>query len=183
MRPAHLIALLCAAVLLAGCGSDDEEPGPGIPADLVAQFNQQLDLVRERLEVTRDTEKIGSCNDIELKSIPDLEALTEQVPDDTDPEIRDTLEQGISRLRELASQECSDLEDELDSQTNTTPEETVPEETTPPETETTPPETETTPPETTPEQQKKDKDKGGGGATPPGQGGGGLPAPLPGDGD
>ena len=49
----HLTALLgTAALLLAGCGSDDER-GPGIPSDLAAEITRQLDLAQDRLDVTR----------------------------------------------------------------------------------------------------------------------------------
>jgi len=187
VRPRHLLALIGAAILLAGCGSGDDERGPGVPSDLARQIAAQLDLVQDRIDVTRDTDKIGSCNDIELKSAPDIDRLIALLPEDTDPEIVDTLEQGVARLRELASQECSDLEGRIDQNTDTTPAETVPEETAPEETDTQPPETI---PETVPEEEatpgggkeKKDKDNGGG-AVPPGQGGGGAPAPLPGESD
>ena len=181
-RLRHLPVLLGAAALLAGCGSSDEERGPGIPSDLVQKITRQLDLVRDRIDVTRDTDKIGSCNDIELKSIPDIERLIAEAPEDTDQEIVDALEQGIVRLRELASQECSDLEDQIDQNTDTAPEETQPQETvteTVPE-ETTPPETETQPQETTPQdpQGRGPEDQG-----PPGQGGGGAAPPSDGEGD
>ena len=168
-----------AAALVAGCGSDDDEPGPGIPSDLVRQISTQLDLIQDRLDVTRDTDKIGSCNDIELKSIPDIETLMTGIPDDTDPEIVDALEQGIARLRELASQECSDLEDQIGQETETTPEETTPQETVtetvPPET--TPEETNTEPQQTTP-QDNGSQGRGPQGEGPPGQGGGGTVPPA-----
>lgn len=184
-RLRHLAAV-GAAAMLAGCGSSDDERGPGIPSELVQQITRQLDLVQDRIDVTRETDKVGSCNDVELRSIPDIEGLAAQVPKDTDPEIVDALEQGIVRLRELASQECSDLENRVDQNTETTPPETIPQETvteTAPQ-ETTPQETETQPQEQTPGNGKEKKDKGNDGdATPPGQGGGGAPAPLPGEGN
>ena len=180
-RLRHIAAVAGAAALLAGCGADDEPKGKGIPAESVAELVKRLEEVQRRFDEGVDNDNVGACNDIESDSIPGIETAVAGLPSDVDPDIREALENGIQRLRELAQEGCSGVEP---AETETTPEETVTVETTPTETETTPTETETTPSdEVPPGQQKKDKKKDNDGATPPGQGGGGLPAPLPGDGD
>ena len=178
---AHLTALLGAAVLVAGCGSDDEPEGKGIPAESAATLQQRLEEIQRRFDdATDSTPNVGACNDIERDSVRVIRSTVASLPNDVDPDVRDTLEAGIERLRELVRDGCADVEP---AETETMPEEAPPPETPPEQTATEPEEatTETTPSEEPPGQQKKDKDNGGG--TPPGQGGGGLPAPLPEEGD
>ena len=198
IRPrAQLLALLAGTTLLVapGCGSDEEEPGPGIPREAAAQLSRELDLVQERVDVTRERSAPGSCRDVESKSYPDIERIVEGLPDDTDPDVRRALERSIDRLKELTESECADLIEEIEKRR----EETTPPVAPPPQPEPPPEQTqpETQPPETQPEEkdpknEEKDEDKdqgegnGDGGLGPPGQGppgqdGGGQPAPAPGE--
>ena len=178
---AHLTALLGAAVLLAGCGSDDEPEGKGIPAQPAATLQERLDEVQRRFDEATRNGNVGACNDIQNDSFKAIDATVAQLPDDVDPDVRETLEDGLRRLEEQTRQGCADVEPQ---ETDTTPEQAPPPETPPEHTDTEPEETttETTPSEEPPGQKKKDKDNGAGG-TPPGQGGGGLPAPLPEEGE
>ncbi len=177
---AALTALLAAVAIVAGCGDDNEPKGKGIPPEAVAALEGRLDEIQRRFDdATDETPNVGACNDIQSDSFKAVTTTVSQLPDDVDPEIRDTLEAGLQRLQELTEEGCAEVEP---AETDTTPTDTAPPQTTPDETETEPEEeTETTPPEQPPGQRKKDKDKGNGGT--PGQGGGGLPAPLPGGGD
>lgn len=195
---APLAALMAGAVLLAGagCGSEDEEPGPGIPRAAANQLSRELDLVQERIDVTREQSAPGSCNDIESKSYPDIQRILEALPGDTDPDVRRALERSIDRLKELTEAECSELVEEIEKRQDEAP----PPVTTPPPAPapvpTTPQPTET---EEQPKEKEKEKDKeqeqqpdegdgenggggGPGGQGPPGQGGGGQPAPPADDG-
>lgn len=198
MIPRHrqLAALAAGVALLAaaGCGSDDEETAPGIPRASAQQLRRELDLVQDRLDVTRRDGPIGSCNDIDAKSYRDIRALIEGLPDDTDPEVRRALEQSIERLKELTDAECEQLATEIrDRREATTPEPTP--QPPPIQTETTPEQTdtqETVPDEKKPKKPKKPKDNGNGddggddpqpgGTEVPGTGGGGQIAP-PAEGD
>ena len=170
----------------AGCGSDDES-GPGIPSTSAAQLSRELDLLRTRIDVTRERSAPGSCKDIETKSYPDIQRILDGLPDDTDSDVRGALEDSIDRLKELADSECSDLIEDIEQRR----EETTPEVTTPPpvQTQTTPPpetQTETTPPqETTEEQPQEDQQNGNGNGNGNGQDNGqsgGQPAPPAGQG-
>lgn len=150
----YLVALLGAAALLPGCGGDDEPKGKGIPADDVAALQERLDEVQRRF----DANNPGACEDIDNDSFKAIEQTVAGIPSDTDPEIRETLENGLAHLQELTRDGCADVEP---TKTETVPEETVPEETV---TETVPEETvteevptETTPPETTPQDQGGDE--------------------------
>ena len=177
-RLLHIAAVAGAAALLAGCGADDEPKGKGIPAESVAELVKRLDEVQRRFDQGVDNDNVGACNDIESDSIPGIETAVAGLPSDVDPDIRETLENGIQRLRELAQEGCSGVEP---AETETTPEETVPQETvteTVPE-ETVPEETETQPQETVPQDPQG---RGPDGQGPPGQGGGAVP-PEDGNGD
>lgn len=176
-----MTALLAAAALVAGCGGDDDPKGQGIPPESVTALQDRLDEIQRRFDdATDDTPNVGACNDIQSDSFKAVATTVSQLPDDVDPEIRDTLESGLQRLQELTEEGCADVEP---AKTDTTPAETVPPETTPEETETEQTPTKTTPSDEPPGQQKKDEKNKDGGTTPPGQDGGGLPAPLPGEHD
>jgi hypothetical protein len=155
----YVVAVAGAAAILAGCGGDDEPKGKGIPADAVAALDERLDEIQRRFNDAVDHDNPGACEDIERDSVKNIQATVANLPSDVDPDIRQALEDGIQRLRELAQEGCSGVEP---VETETTPEETVTEETTPTETETTPTETETTPPETTPPEQTTPQDPGNG---------------------
>ena len=173
----YIAALLGASLLAAGCGSDEEKPEPSIPAASVEELERYLDEAQRRFDSGTEENNPGACADIEDDTFPNIQRVMDDLPSSVDPEVRDTLEDGLARLRELTQEGCSGVEP---TETETTEEPPPPETvTTPPETETTPPETETTPSdEVPPGQQKKDENNDGG--TPPGQGGGGTPV-LPED--
>jgi hypothetical protein len=150
MRLRRLISLalvaLIAALAAAGCGSNDE--GKPIPASIQRQLDARLDEAQRRL----DNGSVGACEDITDKSEPDISQILERVPDDVDADVRDALNDGFSRLFELVSQRCEELQGQTDTEPKTTettaPPDTTTDETTPTETDTTP--TETTPEPTTP---------------------------------
>ncbi len=173
MRATPTALLAAVAIVVAGCGADEEPEGKGIPPEAVAALESRLDEIQRRFDDATENGNVGACNDIQSDSFKAVAATVSQLPEDVDPEVRDTLEAGIQRLQELTEEGCADVEP---PETDTTPTETAPPETTPEETETTP--TETTPSKEPPGQQKKDKNKDGG-TTPPDGSGGGLPAPLP----
>jgi hypothetical protein len=177
LRTTTTLALVLAAGLAAGCGSDDEEGAP-IPAGAAQQLESRLAEIERRFDFAG-----GACNDILDDSQPAVADIIYSLPDDVDPDIRDSLEQSFVRLFELTEQEC-DEEAGQETETETEPPpviETEPEttETVPPpeeedeegdEEEEAPPPVETAPPETTPPDQ-------GGGAVP------GQSGELPGQGD
>ena len=175
-RLRHLAAVAAAAALLAGCGSDDDERGPGIPPDAVSAIEQRLDEIQRRFDDATENDNVGACNDIESDSFRSISQTVSGLPSDVDPDVRDALEGSLERLRQLTEEGCAGVEP---AETDTTPEETVPQETvteTVPEETTPPPETEAEPEETGPQGRGPD------GEGPPGQGGGTIP-PDDGQGD
>ena len=190
IRPhAQLAALAACAALLAGagCGSDEEEPGLGVPRAAAERLSAELDLVQQRIDGTREKSAPGSCRDIDSKSYPDIQEIIDGLPADTDPDVRRALEQSIDRLKELTEDECRELIDEIERRRQ----ESTPEVTPPPAPVQPEPTPEPTPTETQPEEKpedekpKKDEEQDGGGGIgpngqgPPGQDGGGQPAPPP----
>ena len=169
MRVARLTALVLVALGLAlvaaGCG---EEEGPQIPRDEAAELISRLREADRR--VSQDP---PVCGDLSEQSLPTLERLVANLPEDTDEGIRETLEDGVDHLRSLVEAECA-ARDEEPEETTTTEETTTEEEpppetqTTPPETQTTPPETQTTPPETDPPPPDNPGNPGGGQGVPEG---------------
>lgn len=173
----HLAALTVGAVLLvsAGCGSDDDKGEP-LPGDAVAMLERRLDEVERRFRDGTETNNVGACNDIETDSYTAIDDTVAALPQDVDADVRDALEDGLARLKQLTSEGCSDVE----------PARTEPEETPPPQPEPPPPVTETlpapTPTETEPDEKPKDEKKnkdngkgnGNGNGQPPG-------AEVPGD--
>jgi hypothetical protein len=188
-RRTQIVALVTGAALLAavGCGSEEEGAEPGIPRGAAEQLSRELDLVQERVDVTREQSEPGSCGDVESKSYPDIERILDGLPDDTDPDVRRALDRSVDRLRELTDEECSRLVEEIEERRR----ETAPPATTPPpapvQPEPGPPETETDDQrEEEPKEEEKPNDDeredglgGPNGQGPPGQDGGGLPAPPP----
>jgi hypothetical protein len=166
-----MVALLGAALVAAGCGSDEEKPKPSIPAASVQELEVRLDEVQRRFDSGTDENNPGACADLEEDTFPAIQDLLDGLPSSVDPEVKDTLEEGLARLRELTQEGCAGVEPtETETTEETTPLET---ETTPPETVTTPPETETTPPPTTPQPTTPQQ--------PPGSGGGGTEVPEEGE--
>jgi hypothetical protein len=165
-------AVVAVAFALPGCGSDDE--GPGIPKAQARALQQQLDSIQARI----DNGSVGACQDITGGSNgpnnTQVAQIIDSLPDDTDPDVVDALQESFDHLFDLTDEQCASLEDERTTPTETEPETTPTEtETTttetetapPPETETTaPPETETVPPaETTPPDQTGNGNANGGG--------------------
>ena len=165
-----LAALVCgAALVVTGCGSDDE--GKDLPRSSVQELERSLESIQRRFELGG-----GACLDITEGDDTDVSVVQSKInalPASVDKDVRDALQESFDHLFDLVKQECEQPETE----TETTPTETIPPETTP--TETVPPETtETAPPptNTTPEDtqgngnggKKEKKDKGGdGGAEAP----------------
>lgn len=168
--------LVLGALLVAGCGSDEEEgePIPAAQADaLVTQLDQTEQLVED-----------GTCRGarFQVRGDGQLEDKVAALPDDVNADVRQALADGLDRLADLIDDECGQDEEPETDTTETEPaqpEETEPEETEPEETETEPEETETEPPpteteppptETIPEPPLVPPDEGGG-VTPPGDSG------------
>ena len=148
-----LLALLGAALAIAGCGGDEE--GEPIPAQTAQALQAELGGVQARI----DNGSAGACNDIlEGDRGPNLERvqqLIEGLPDDVDPDVRSALEDSFDRLWELVQQDCDDKAQEEESQRQEEPEPEPEPEPMPTETETvpeTPTETETVPVPTDPEE-------------------------------
>jgi hypothetical protein len=159
------VAVSVAALAGAGCG-DDEEFDP-IPADDADALIQQLDQVADGVDR-------GRCGGPRFQ-VGELEEKVARLPDGIDPDLRQALEDGLARLRELVDEECG--RDEEDQETDTQETETVPTETVTVPTETEPEPTETEPMETQPTETEIQPTipDGGGQPGPPGQGGGAPP--------
>ena len=178
MRTTQAIAAVCAALVLASCGGDDGEP---IPADNAATLERLLEQVQRQSDA-------AACTTLIDATIPRLEDEAGQIPDSVSSDTRETIDDGIAHLRDLAETDCTEKQQEElpTTEETTTPETTAPETTTTttttePETtdttkpeETTPPD-ETTPPETTPPDTPPDNPPGNGGTGAPGGVGGVSP--------
>jgi hypothetical protein len=164
------VALLAAAALVAGCGSDKE--GKPIPSARAAELQKQLDSIENRFDFGD-----GACADIQNDNLPAVRRQLDQIPSSVGRGTRNALRDSFNRLFELTSSQCDQQKGQ-----NTTPTETTTTETTT-STETTPTETqtETTPTETTPKKPKKEKKPKGGGQQAPLNGGGGAGAPQGGE--
>jgi hypothetical protein len=114
-------------------------------------LESRLDEVERRM-----TAGGGACADITNDSAPAVDGIIQSLPSDVDPDVRQALEDGFSRLFTLTAEQCDETkgqqtepepapEPETDTQTETIPSETIPTETTPtipeePPIETVPPE-------------------------------------------
>ena len=176
LKRIFLMALLGAALAIAGCGGDDE--GEPIPAQTAQALEAELDGVQARI----DNGSAGACNDIlEGDNDPNLERvqqLLDSLPDDVDPDVRSALEDSFDRLWELVQQDCDDKaqeeserRQEPEPEPEPTPTETEEEPETPPETDTAPVPTD---PEQTPLPPEGDGDNDG---ALPGEGNGGGVGP------
>ncbi len=148
MRPVKhiaLLALLGGCLVAAGCGSDEE--GEPIPADSATVLQGELNSVADRIA----NGSVGACRDVsDSATDPNTKPIQDAIdglPGDVDQDVRDALQQGFDRLFELVDERCAELEDETDTDTNTTPVEPP---TTDTETETTTTETVPTNPDTVP---------------------------------
>jgi hypothetical protein len=136
--------LVLAAVPLAGCGSK----APGVPRGDASAMIREL----RRIQVLSDDPK--RCNDL-VAAIQNLAARVRSLPASTDPDVRDTLANGVRNLADSARTQCQGTQTIPTVTTPTVTTQTVPPPTTqttpPPTTQTTPPPTtQTTPPPTTP---------------------------------
>lgn len=139
------IVFALAAVMVAGCGSDEEKGSP-IPAAAAAELEKRLDSVQGRFDFGG-----GACADIPEDQ--ELVAQTiAQLPDDVDPDVREALQDGFDRLFTLTEEQCDETKGE---ETETEPDPVpLPEPEPETETETVPtlPETETETVPTSPEE-------------------------------
>ncbi len=175
LKRIFLLLVVAACVGAAGCGSDDEG-GKQIPAGTAAALQAELNGVQARL----DNGTPGACKDIlEGPRGPNrdgVQELLDGLPNEVDPDVRESLQESFDNLWNLVESKCEDLTPEEPAQTETTPPEPTPTETETQPTETTPPATETTP--TTPDEVTPPPDghgNGNDGAIPPdgtGNGGG-----------
>jgi hypothetical protein len=158
---AALVAAGALTAFAAGCGEDKGRP---IPAGIAAALVTELDQLQQRVSA-------GECTAVKRGNLKRIDKRLKALPDDTDQEVRDQVENAVDNLNDLVETECR-------QKPEPEPQETTPIPTTPPET--TPPET--TPPETTPEEPKEENGGGknggggeGGGGKGGGDGTGGLP--------
>ena len=105
MRPRATTTLILAlaAGLAAGCGSDDEGGEP-IPADQAAALQRQLESIENRFQFGGD-----ACTDITGNTDPNTTAVRsviDSLPQNVDPDVRDSLEQSFERLFELVQEQC-----------------------------------------------------------------------------
>jgi hypothetical protein len=161
-----LAALVCGAALLAaGCGSDDE--GKDLPKSSVDSLEVSLDSIQRRFK-----EGDGACRDISHGDDTDVKVVQSKLdalPADVDKDVRDALAESFQNLFDLVEEECGQAE--------TTPTETEPTETqrqtepvpteTQPQTETVPTQTQPTQTTTTPDNQGNGNGNGGGGKKAP----------------
>jgi hypothetical protein len=180
------ILALAATAAFAGCGSDEE--GEPIPQASVAEIEAQLDNIEDQIAEG----SVGACNDVKKpgNTFETLVSAVDNVPESVDPDVRDALDESISRLGDLVDEECTSREAETETvpeETETVPVETVPEEVPTETVETVPPEEEDQDDgEVIPPGQEEPGSQGqgqGGGSEPGGggTGGGGLPAPGEGE--
>jgi hypothetical protein len=106
VRPRATITLILAlaAGLAAGCGGDDENGGEPIPADQAAALQRQLESIENRFQFGG-----AACADITGNSEPNTTAVRsviDSLPQDVDPDLRDSLEQSFERLFELVQEQC-----------------------------------------------------------------------------
>jgi hypothetical protein len=128
VRPRATITLILAlaAGLAAGCG-DDEENGEPIPPDQAAALQRQLESIENRFQFGGD-----ACADITGNTDPNTTAVRsvlDSLPQNVDPDLRDSLEQSFDRLFELVQEQC---DTEQGQEEAPPPVEVQPTETTPP---------------------------------------------------
>jgi hypothetical protein len=125
-RTTTTLILALAAGLAAGCGGD-EENGEPIPPDQAAALQRQLDSIENRFQFGGD-----ACADITGNADPNTTAVRsvlDSLPQDVDPDLRDSLEQSFDRLFELVQEQC---DTETGQEETPPPVETEPTETIPP---------------------------------------------------
>jgi len=133
-----LAAVVVGALVVTGCGHKQGAPIPSANAnDIVA-----------RLQEAQRRSDAHACHDLRTQTLPVLQQQVSSLPQNVDSNVRATLQDGISHLKDLVQQQCA-----TPTQTNTTPTattptiptQTTPTQTTPTHTATTPTHTATTP--------------------------------------
>jgi hypothetical protein len=105
----------------------------------VVDLESRLDEVERRMAAGG-----GACADITNDSAPAVDGIIQSLPSDVDPDVRQALEDGFSRLFTLTAEQCDETEGhvtepepapepapETETETETIPPETIPTETTP----------------------------------------------------
>jgi cell division protein FtsN len=159
---AIVLAAAAAAFPLAGCGKDK----PKIPRSDARSLVALLRTVQRQADA-------HACTTVK-STLSSLESRVETLPAKTDPDIRSSLRDGLSNLRELVASDCTQVKPkpkETTSDTTSEPTTTPPTETQPTTTEKTTntdtTTTQTTPTQTTPTETTPQTTPSGG--TPPGQ--------------
>jgi hypothetical protein len=169
-RALATLAIAAAGFAAAGCGKDNGSPIPRTDADA---------LIKSIEQVHRQSDS-GACSTLLTSTLPALETRAGNLPPSVGSSVRDTITNAINHLRDLATEDCNNKQ----NQTNTTTTDTSTSDTTPSTTDTTPStdtstsdtstsdtttntdtttSTQTTPPPTT----GTNTNTGGGGVTPP----------------
>jgi cell division protein FtsN len=178
LRAMHLhthglvLAAAAGALWAAGCGHKQGAPIPAADANNIIG----------RLQEAQRRSDAHACHDLRTDTLPILQQQVTSLPQNVDSNVRATLQDGVSHLKDLIQQQCSTQTQTTTTPTTTTqttPTQTTPTQTTPTQTTTTPrttttphttttpttttttPHTTTTPPAPTP--------PGQGGVSPPGQ--------------
>jgi hypothetical protein len=161
---ALLIAAVAVAVPLAGCGKAKPKL-PRTDARALIRLLHRVDAL--------DKTTASSCATLAHSTLPELELRVNTLPAKTDPDIRGTLQDGVSNLRNLVAVDCTQVKPTpppaTQTQTQTQPPPTTTT-TSPPSTTTTSPPTTTTTPKPPPSTSTQPNTSGGAGA---GGGGGG----------
>ena len=95
MPPRQLTIAALAALALAGCGGDD---GGDIPKRPSERLRNSLAEVKSALQ--RD-----DC-DAAARRLSTVDARVEDLPDDVDDDVRQTIEDGVDELRGMVEAEC-----------------------------------------------------------------------------
>jgi hypothetical protein len=147
--------LALAAGLAVGCGSDDGEEGEPLPPEQAAALQRQLESIENRFQFGGD-----ACADVTGNDDPNTTAVAsvlDSLPENVDPDLRDSLEQSFERLFQLVQEQCDEQQGQETEEAP--PPEPEPTETIPPEEEEddegeedeeAPPPTDTAPTETEP---------------------------------
>ena len=151
MRALACIGLVL-VLALAGCGSKQSKTIPAADADSLLAG---LDRVSSQFDN-------GACNGAQAK-VADLQNAAARLPSSVDPEVKDNIAAGLSRLRALVSRDCER------SQTTTTS--TTSSSSTTPTTTTTTTSSSTSTSTSTTSTSTSSEDNGGGGGVPPPNGG------------
>ena len=112
LRAMHLhtyglaLAAAAGAFWAAGCGHKQGSPIPAADAN---------DIIGRLQEAQRRSDA-HACHDLRIDTLPVLERQVGNLPQNVDSNVRATLQDGVSHLRDLVQQQCS-----TQTQTTTTP--------------------------------------------------------------